>query len=1076
VVAVSRRGFELGTRGRVPFALVGVLLVLTGALFASAVERPQPTPEPAVDLAVERTTADARAAVRTAVAEAGVAAASDPVLTPANDEWGDVLDPETTFRDALKVRIYHAARARLGSVARTHRGVRANATLEPTPTPEALADAIDRVSVERTGRDGASVRAKLSNVTVRATRNGRVVGTEQVSFSVVVATPVLAVHDRVETFQERLKAGVTEPGLGRRLTARLYAVAWARGYAQYSGAPISNVVANRHVELMTNGAVLGVQRSTFGRSDPDGRQALTKAIPAVGLQDVTTKYGPDDEAMDKLLQKRLRSATTPTERAGVPGLTSDGTDAPPPNETVEVDVGLSADRAFEELLDQGGVNRTIDSVYSARVRTLAETDSVSGGRPDRPGPPSSPDRDWTFRAESSDTDVLSVSNATRGPGVSRPDGYHRLETYVKTVRLHHERRAVWYHNGSVDTTTETSTETKRVTVAVVGRHAVTPYVPANPISTVHERGGPFDGPNLADVPEKAREEVVADAGGPDSLAGRAARGALDDEPQTVYGEWPGDVSAWVYRDLVELRRTVRNTSVPVSRGRMGTYEVNPPALLAADLRERRSALVGVPDTYDSVAAKADAAVRGRYLNLVVDRLDERAEERSEREQSLSDALDDIDGPSLSRLRTTYDARRADERGSGPGGGPRGDLDLHVDGSPPYLTLTKVKAGQVAAVEGDDAPAYPLTARNVNYITIPHGDATSAVLTALLPGDSNRERKLTTAARALRAANRTLEYRANATVVERRDRLRAEVDSTTDAVRHDLRIELLTWGVRNSSGTRERIVSDGLSQWNTLDARALALANGSVVEPLVAAVEERVADDGWSTRRRDRVRLELRTALYDSLATKRGKVSGQEVTAATAYTKDVVRKTVQSGVSNAVEKQFNESVEQIPAGMPLAPVPGSWAATMNVWSVTVRGQYARFAVETPRRTPGAGDASLNYVRDGENATLDVDEDGEEEVLGRASRVTFTSRTAVVVVVPAGPTGVGDIDGVAMETSPGWPLPGPVDRTRPWSGEEYPLSVGRSDGSCNIPSPVGPVPVPGNGTGSGNDCRAESDSDL
>ena len=218
---MSRRGFELGTRGRVPFALVGVLLVLTGALFASAVERPQPTPEPAVDLAVERTTADARAAVRTAVAEAGVAAASDPVLTPANDEWGDVLDPETTFRDALKVRIYHAARARLGSVARTHRGVRANATLEPTPTPEALADAIDRVSIERTGRDGASVRAKLSNVTVRATRNGRVVGTEQVSFSVVVATPVLAVHDRVETFQERLKAGVTEPGLGRRLTARL---------------------------------------------------------------------------------------------------------------------------------------------------------------------------------------------------------------------------------------------------------------------------------------------------------------------------------------------------------------------------------------------------------------------------------------------------------------------------------------------------------------------------------------------------------------------------------------------------------------------------------------------------------------------------------------------------------------------------------------------------------------------------------------------------------------------------------------------------------------------------------------
>jgi len=1074
---VSQRGFELGTRGRIPFALVGVLLVLTSALFVSAVDRTQPTPEPAVDLAVERTTADARAAVRTAVAEAGVAAASDPVLTPANNEWGDVLDPGMAFRDALKVRIYLAARERLGSVARTHRGVRANATLEPTPTPEALDDAVDRVELEQTGPDGASVRAELSNVTVRATRNGRVVGTEEVSFSVVVATPVLAVHDRVETFQTRLKAGVAKPGLGQRLTARLYAVAWARGYAQYGGAPVSNVVANRHVELMTNGAVLGVQRSTFGRSDPDGRQSLSKATAAVGLQDVMGEHGPNDEALNKLLQERLRSATTPTERAGVPGLTSDGTDAPPPNETIEVEVGLSADRAFRELLDDAGVNRTIDSVYSARVRTLAETDRVSGGEPDRPGPPPSSGRDWGFRTETNTTEVLSVSNATRGPGVTRPEGYHRLETYVKTVRLRHERRAVWVHNGSINATTKTSTETKRVTVTVVGRHAVTPYVPPNPISTVHERGGPFDGPNLADVPEKAGERVVADAGGPDSLAGRAARGALDDEPQTVRGEWPADVSPWVYRDLVELRRTVRNTSVSVSRGRMGTHEVNPPALLASDLRERRSTLVGVPDTYDSVAAKADAAVRGRYLDLVVDRLDERAEERSEREQSLSDALDDVDGPSLSRLRTTYDARRADERGSGPKSGPSDDLDLHVDGSPPYLTLTKVKEGQVAAVEDEDAPTHPLTARNVNYITIPYGDATSAVLTALLPGGSGRKRTLNTAARALRAANRTLEYRANATVVERRDRLRVAVDSTTDAVRQDLRGQLRKWGVGNGSGARKRIVSDGLSRWNTLDARALALANGSAVESLVAAAEKRTSDGRWTTRRRDRVRLELRTALYDSLAEKRGKVSGPEVTAATAYTKDIARKAIKSGLSGAVEKQFNESVEQIPAGMPLAPVPGSWAATMNIWSVTVRGQYARFAVETPRRTPGAGDASLNYVRDGGNATLDVDGDDEEEVLGQASRVTFTARTAVVVVVPAGPTGVGDIDGVAMETSPGWPIPGPVDRTTPWTGEEYPLSIGGSSESCdNVPSPVGPIQTPQNETGAGPGCRAESDSDL
>jgi len=41
--------------------------------------------------------------------------------------------------------------------------------------------------------------------------------------------------------------------LGRQITASLYAMTWARGYGQYAGAPVENVLANRHVELSTNG-------------------------------------------------------------------------------------------------------------------------------------------------------------------------------------------------------------------------------------------------------------------------------------------------------------------------------------------------------------------------------------------------------------------------------------------------------------------------------------------------------------------------------------------------------------------------------------------------------------------------------------------------------------------------------------------------------------------------------------------------------------------------------------------------------------------------------------------------------
>ncbi|WP_135364484.1 DUF7286 family protein [Halosimplex halophilum] len=1041
---MSRRGFELGTRGRVPFALVGVLLVLTSALFAGAVDRPQPTPEPAVDLAVERTTADARAAVRTAVAEAGVAAAGDPVVAPATNRWGELLDPDTAFRDALKLRVYLAARERLRTVARTHRGVRANASLPPARTPEALRAAMDRVSVERAGPDGTKLRAEVANVTVEATRNGRVVGTERVSFAVVVPTPVLAVHERVETYQERLRRGVTKPGLGQRLTARLYAVAWARGYAQYGGAPIDNVVANRHVELMTNGAMLGVQRSTFGESDPDGRRGLGKAIARVGLQKVVAARGPNDPATSALLQERIRAAGGPTERAGVPGLAAGGTGAPAPNETVTVSVGLSADRAFREFVRDDGINRTVDSVFGARIQTLAATERVGGGTPARPGPPAGDD--WQFRVGSTDTEVLAVWNATRAPTVSDPSGYHRLETYVRTVRLRHEREAVWHHNGSLNATTRTSTETKRVRVAVVGRHAPTPHAPAHPIPSVHERGGRFRGPNLADVPPKVRDAVEL-AGGPDALAGRAARGSLPGTPTRIDGEWPGEVARWAHRDLIGLRETVRELSVPVSRGRMGTHEAAPAAALAANLSERRAELVDAPATYDSVAAKARAAVRGRYLSLVVERLERRAEQRSEREGAFASAIGNVGGPSLSRLRSSYDARRADERDAGPGDGSSeaaggsagaGDgpaLAYSVDGAPPYLTLTKVTPGQVAAVDNE---THPLTARNVNYFSVPYGDATDVALSALLPGGTSRERRLSTAARALRAANRTLEHRSNATVRERRDRLLEGLNDTVAAVEGDLAAALADAGVGNDSTDHGAVVEAGLDRWSALDARALAMTNGSVVDPVVAAAVRRT-DGGWSTIRRDWVRLRLRTALYDALESKRGKVSGPAVTGATAVVKERVRRQVRSEISSAAAKRLNRSITQIPAGLPLAPPLGNWVATTNVWSVTVRGQYARFAVEVPRQTPAVGDASLQYVRDGGNATLDLDGDGVPETLGRSSKVRFTSRTAVTVVVPPGGTGVGDVDGAMVEESAGWPEPGPSPRERPWTGEAYPLST-------------------------------------
>jgi hypothetical protein len=112
-----------------------------------------------------------------------------------------------------------------------------------------------------------------------------------------------------------------------------------------------------------------------------------------------------------------------------------------------------------------------------------------------------------------------------------------------------------------------------------------------------------------------------------------------------------------------------------------------------------------------------------------------------------------------------------------------------------------------------------------------------------------------------------------------------------------------------------------------------------------------------------------------------------------------------------------ATRRTPAGLPIAPAPGYWYATVNAWTVSVRGAYARFALHTRRGPPGE---TLRYVRDGSTVALDVDGDGETERLGHDERVGFAANTTVVVAVPA-PGFVGDRDGNADERSAGWPRP-------------------------------------------------------
>jgi hypothetical protein len=100
----------------------------------------------------------------------------------------------------------------------------------------------------------------------------------------------------------------------------------------------------------------------------------------------------------------------------------------------------------------------------------------------------------------------------------------------------------------------------------------------------------------------------------------------------------------------------------------------------------------------------------------------------------------------------------------------------------------------------------------------------------------------------------------------------------------------------------------------------------------------------------------------------------------------------------------------------------WVTTVNYWSVQVRGEYTRFVVSVPRGTPDTPGGRFRYVRESGSVGLDIDEDGQPERLGRTASVSFRTHTSVAIAVPPGMRGVGDVDGVMNEQSPGWPRPG------------------------------------------------------
>ncbi|MEF8906337.1 MAG: hypothetical protein V5A13_00620 [Haloarculaceae archaeon] len=1017
----------MNDRARVPFALLGVVLLVGSTTYAASLQGPTAS-EPRVAEAMEEFSAESRTAMMEAARDAAMAAAADPVTSRAATPAGNALGEGTTFRDALRLRVYTRVRRALDDLGRRQSQLRLSASL-PVPETEAeLRRAVKRVTVERAGPNGTELRVTVEGVRLTARRNGQTAARVEVSPTFRVAVPTLAVHDRVALFERRLDAGPTEPGLGRQLTASLYPLAWTRGYAQYAGTPIENVVANRHVALATNGAVLDIQRSVFGTSDPVGRHALEEATARAAISDALKGSG---NAGLKTLERARGHVVDPSP---LPDQTRLGERAreqgPSPEENVTVGVNATADRAFLSTFGPEAevpLAQRLDRHYEVDVRRRVDATLVADRRI---GPAVQPEENWTRTGSARET-TTSVSERTADP--PDPDGdWHVLAHHQLRVVRRVTERQTWATPGGTRTTETQRVVRVDVTVLLTGNHAADSG-PRGKVDPVHARGGPLDGPNLADVRETARERLLASDGG----AVGVARAVVSDGPRrlerratamererTVTGSQPPGLEAWVYRDLADLRRRVANLSMTASQGDVATFGVNPPAELRTRLERRRDELLDRSATYEGVADRARVAARAAYLDRVSRLLEARAERRSDRAGTVSEELS---AESEGNLHASYRdrARRSTLEGL--------SLPMAVDARPSYLTTAAVDSETLPSLPGG-ASGHALAVRNTNVASVPYADAVGAVMEAFSGPDRV---SLGRAAQALRVSGASLAVTNRSNEPHRE--LSGQVSDSVDYLRTKLAFALKREGLGTGSARRS-LVENATARWDHPATAARAFRNGSA-----AATVHRAAVRKWpalSDRERDILRLRLDAAVRHSLETPRARVGKPAVRDAADTARTVVEGELRRKADDLSERASDraakwlrdevlstraarqlggEFLAKLPTGVPLAPAPGLWYATANFWDVDVKGVYAQFIVRVPRGAPDTP-GGFRYVRDGEEARVDVDADGHRERLGRASRIRFATGTDIAVAVPAGPRGVADVDGHRTETSAGWPRPG------------------------------------------------------
>lgn len=269
----------LDDRARVPFAIIGALLLLTSVTIVGVLESRE-TPETDVDpmLAIDRTEPLVQSELRAATRRATDDAARAPLSATADTPVGNAIDHprEDEFDRYLKLLIYLEATQSLPAAGEDVRGVETTVELEPVDLHdrESVEAAIDRVDLAvgdgtlEVTIDPVAIHLEGPNTQLR----------EQREITVTVGTTLFELRERTQQFEDQLEKGFLEAdgyeGFSRTLAVRLYALTWAKAYydrldSDPSDRAFENVTPNDHTEVLANDAIFALQEDAFGDGAAD---------------------------------------------------------------------------------------------------------------------------------------------------------------------------------------------------------------------------------------------------------------------------------------------------------------------------------------------------------------------------------------------------------------------------------------------------------------------------------------------------------------------------------------------------------------------------------------------------------------------------------------------------------------------------------------------------------------------------------------------------------------------------------------------------------------------------------------